>query len=93
MKDDFYYCINNDFELRKYPDSSSDLKLEINKLYYLSFGENMKFFDIYIDKLAFGPKDNYIGWTVMENSIFFKIKAEFLAEWRDKQIDNILNDE
>ena len=86
MKNDLYYCVNNIFSVAEYTDSKTDFKLEINKLYYLNFGGSMRYFDIY-DGL------NYIGWTLMDNLKFFKTEAEFLADWRDKQINKILNDD
>ena len=81
MKNDFYYCVNNDFEFVGFP-ISMQMRLEINNLYCINFGKSMKYFDIYI----YTDRLNYIGWTHIDNSKFFKT----LAEWRDKQIDKIL---
>jgi hypothetical protein len=97
MKSDFYYCINNDFEVFKYSpvmntDSKTDHALNIDRLYYISFGKSIKFFDIYTLNDNQTDKNCYHGWTHINNFRFFKTKAEFLAEWREKQINSILDE-
>ena len=87
IKSDFYWCINNDFELRLYPDTQTNMKLTIKEKYYVSIGDNSYFADIYSEK------HEYIGWASMQTIYPFSKYFADLPTLRAERIDQILEDE
>jgi hypothetical protein len=87
IKSDFYWCINNDFELRLYPDTQTNMKLTIKTKYYVSVCEDLSFADIYSEK------HEYIGWCLLKNINPISKYFADLATLRAERIDQILEDE
>lgn len=75
-KDGIYFCINNGFD--------ANLKLDYNKSYNLIFG--YKTIDISDEN------NKFLGWWEIQKWQDFNDYFISIADWRDKQIDSILEE-